>query len=172
MGGWTGCPASVGSLPRPLGEKTLRATWFSRLKSLTMQWMLPTPASTVTVGIKNVKKKKKGRGSGSACGCGTLKMCWKQLPWLWYDCNNALLAITMPAQLLKQRKKIEKEHWESSCVVDLPYRKYWGDNKYSNDSSVPLHPQLKLTRGPNVECQQQAQRSGLWGAEAAIAQRG
>lgn len=42
-----------------------------------------------------------------------------------------------------------------------------GDNKYSNDSSVPQHPQPKLTTSIDVECQQQTQRSKLWGAEAA-----
>lgn len=47
-------------------------------------------------------------------------------------------------------------------------KKVWGD-KYPNDSSVALHPRLKLTRGPNVECQQQTQRSEQWGAEAASA---
>lgn len=53
------------------------------------------------------------------------------------------------------------------CAADLPFEKIWGDNKYSNDSSVPQHPQPKLTTGPDVECQQQTQRSELWGAEAA-----
>lgn len=60
-----------------------------------------------------------------------------------------------------------KEHWERSCAADLPFEKILGDNKYSNDSSVPQHPQPKLTMGPDVECQQQTQRSELWGAEAA-----
>lgn len=62
----------------------------------------------------------------------------------------------------KKKKKKEKE-----AAADLPFKKVWGDNKYPNDSSVPLYPRLKLTRGPNVECQQQTQRSEQWGAEAA-----
>lgn len=73
------------------------------------------------------------------------------------------------ADCLIKRKgwKIEKGPWERSCAADLPFKKVWGDNKYPNDSSVPLHPRLKLTRGPNVECRQQTQRSKQWGAEAA-----
>lgn len=74
-----------------------------------------------------------------------------------------------PCCMEKERgKKMKKEPWECSCAADLPFKKFWG-YKYSNDSSVPLHRQLNLTRGPNVECQQQTQRSELWGAKAASA---
>lgn len=47
------------------------------------------------------------------------------------------------------------------------FQKIGVNTKYSKDSSASLHPQLKLTRGPTVECQQQTQRSELWGTEAA-----
>lgn len=65
------------------------------------------------------------------------------------------------------RKKRKKKHWEWNCAADLPFKKIRGDNKYSNDSSVPQHPQPKLTTGLNDKCQQQTQRSELQGAAAA-----
>lgn len=112
----------------------------------------------------------RGRGGGKS-GCGTSRKRQKQQPWLWHDCETASLAhhnvCTVGEKGGVTKKKFEKEPWECSCAADLPFKKFWGDNKYSNDSSVPLHPRLKLTRGPNVECQQQTQRSELWGAEAA-----
>lgn len=46
-------------------------------------------------------------------------------------------------------------------------QKIWGDNNYSNDSSVPQHPQPKLTTGPYVESQQHTQGSELRGAATA-----
>lgn len=69
--------------------------------------------------------------------------------------------------LARSEKKEKKKHWEWNCAADLPFKKIWGDNKYSNDSSVPQHPQPKLTTGLNDECQQQTQRSELQGAAAA-----
>lgn len=41
------------------------------------------------------------------------------------------------------------------------------DNKYPNDSSVPLHPERVWTRGPNVERRQYTQRSKQQGVKAA-----
>lgn len=101
-------------------------------------------------GNQGVEHQGRGRSNSRDCGMTAKRHLWH---------------ITMSA--LSEKKKFEKEPWECSCAADLPFKKFWGDNKYSNDSSVPLHPRLKLTRGPNVECQQQTQRSELWGAEAA-----
>lgn len=66
-------------------------------------------------------------------------------------------------------KKREKRTLGAQLCSRFTFRKIWEDNKYSNDSSVPQHPQPKLTTSPDVECQQQTQRSELWGAEAASA---
>lgn len=110
-----------------------------------------------------------GGGEGGS-GCGTSRKRQKQQPWLWHDCETASLAHYNACAIGEKggaKIKSQKEPWECSCVADLPFKKLWEDNKYSNDSSVPLNPRLKLTRGLNVVCQQQTQRSELWGAEAA-----
>lgn len=65
-----------------------------------------------------------------------------------------------------KKKYKNKNCVERSCSVDVPVKRVWGDNTCPNDSCVPLHPQLKLRRGPNVEWQRQAQRSAQWGIEA------
>lgn len=67
----------------------------------------------------------------------------------------------MPAH--SEKKKEKKNTW-SRTVQQIYCSKIWGDNKYSNDSSVPQNPQPKLPMGPSVECQQQS--SELWGAAA------
>lgn len=61
-------------------------------------------------------------------------------------------------------KKQEKKTLGVELCSRFTAQKIWGDNKYSNDSSVPQPLQPKLTTGPNAECQQQTQRSGLRGA--------
>lgn len=107
----------------------------------------------------------RGRGRGRRPGCGTFRGRSRSSS---RDCGTtATLPITMPALSGKKKGNKKKEPWECSCAVDLPFKKVRGDNKYPNDSSVPAHSRLKLTRGPNVECQQQTQRSEQWGAEAA-----
>lgn len=74
MGGWTGCPASADSPPRPLGERTPRAPSVLKPESLSMQRVLPTPAPYVSVWKKTFKflKKtvKRGMVGGSAGGIG------------------------------------------------------------------------------------------------------
>lgn len=155
MGGWTGCPASVDSLPRPLGETTLRTPWSA---GLTLDnAMDASHSSTIRLSVKekyfdffSLKSGERGdvsRGGGRG-NAGIVEVS---------------LAVTMPAHLEKGEKRALGVQLRSRFT----FRKIWGDNKYSNDSSVPQHPQPKLTTSPDVECQQQPQRSELWGAEAA-----
>lgn len=73
-------------------------------------------------------EKHRGRSRSHNCYCGrtaTLHYCQSQ----------CLLC----EEKKRGGEKIEEEPWECSAV-DLPFKKVWGDNKYPNDSSVPLHP--------------------------------
>lgn len=104
-------------------------------------------------GDRGVEHRGRSRSNNGDCGTTATLHHW------WSQCRLCLVK--------RKGWKIEKGPWECSCAADLPFKKFRGDNKYPNDSSVPLHPRLKLTRGPNVECRQQTQRSKQWGAEAA-----
>lgn len=84
-----------------------------------------------------------------------------------WDCRITATSPRWQSQCLHAQKKRRKKTLGVELCSRFTVQKIWGDNKYSNDSSVPQHPQPKLTTGPNAECQQQTQRSELRGAAAA-----
>lgn len=69
MGGWTGCPASVDSPPRPLGERTPRAPLVLKAESLKMQRVLPTAArQCVKERLQHFLKRQTEKGGSGGVG--------------------------------------------------------------------------------------------------------
>lgn len=176
MGGWTGCPASAGSLPRPLGERTRRASSALKAGSFRTLWMLPTEAPYVSVWKKtSIKKTTVKRGmmgglSGGGWGVEQRGRSRSKQQWLWLNCNTE----SCQSQCLlcwspdRGKKKKHNENLRRAAVQPIYLSKKSGP--IISIQMTALHccvPQLKLTRGSNVLWQQQTQRSERWGAEAA-----
>lgn len=137
MGGWTGCPASADSPPRPLGERTPRAPWFSRLDHWKCRGCFPHQHHTAVCERKRtIKKKRKikkkvkrvsrqvGEG-GSGCWTSKEEADAATIVARLRHCitgNHNACTVGEKAGV----KKIKKEPWECSCAADLPFKKILG----------------------------------------------